>query len=149
MVALLMSVVRLGGHIWKDVEVPGCNYQSPFSPDGAVSTIATVQSVPRCSVGNTRSPASPLQKSLLPKFLIHTSNLFLGDFFFTNVWRTGMNSLWWKCKSCTAHRYSNTNSIHDLCSYSAEVAVFAKHSLLFFSFSSSNWGLGRFFDWTS
>lgn len=66
-----------------------------------------------------------LQKCLLPKFLIQTQNLFLRVFFKNiNMWRTGLNSVWWKCKSCTAHRCSNTHSIHDLCYSSVEVAFF-------------------------
>lgn len=49
---------------------------------------------------------------------------FGGFFFYINMWRTGLNFVWWKCKSCTAHRYSNTHSIHDLVYSSVEVAFF-------------------------
>lgn len=67
--------------------MPGCNYQSPISPDGAVYMIATAQSVPRCSVGNTRSHASPFAKVSAAK-VSHSNIKYVLDvfFFFVTHW---------------------------------------------------------------
>lgn len=127
------------------------NHQSVLEPFPCLQPFRAAS--PCCSVGNTRSPAS-LFKSLCCQSFSFKHKICFVFCFGSNMWGTGFNSVWLKCKLRTAHQYSNMTFfpwiVLLLCCFGVVVFFLPTiTSLLLFWCNSSDWGLGWFSDCAS